>query len=202
MLKRAFDNCRDEVRLHARRMRYGSPKSKVFCIGFHKTGTSSIGHALNLLGYRVAGMFDIATFTDGNDTLKRAIQLARSYDSVQDNPWPLFYCELDAAYPGSKFILTVREPQSWYGSVVRHFGENETPMRRWIYGVGAPAGHRDIYVDRFNTHYDQVREHFRSRPDDLLEINFKAGDGWDAIGRFLDTKTPKGAFPKLNVQTK
>ncbi len=146
-------------------------------------------------------MFDIATFTDGNDTLNHAIQLARHYDAVQDNPWPLFYRELDAAYPGSKFILTVRDPQSWYRSVVRHFGENETPMRRWIYSVGAPAGHRDIYVDRFNAHYEKVRRHFRSRPDDLLEMNFKAGDGWDAIGRFLETNTPKGAFPKLNVQS-
>ncbi len=30
-------------------------KQKVFCIGFHKTGTSSLALALKTLGYRVAG---------------------------------------------------------------------------------------------------------------------------------------------------
>jgi hypothetical protein len=31
-----------------------SDRSKVFGIGFHKTGTSSLGRALSMLGYRVA----------------------------------------------------------------------------------------------------------------------------------------------------
>jgi hypothetical protein len=30
-------------------------KEKVFCIGFHKTGTTSLRVALELLGYRVTG---------------------------------------------------------------------------------------------------------------------------------------------------
>lgn len=29
--------------------------SKIFCIGFHKTGTKSLGTALDILGYRVCG---------------------------------------------------------------------------------------------------------------------------------------------------
>ena len=32
-------------------------KSKVFCIGFHKTGTTSLELALIKLGYRVTGSF-------------------------------------------------------------------------------------------------------------------------------------------------
>lgn len=32
-------------------------KSKVFCIGFHKTGTTSLELALIRLGYRVTGSF-------------------------------------------------------------------------------------------------------------------------------------------------
>ena len=30
-------------------------RPKVFCVGFHKTGTKSLGAALATLGYRVAG---------------------------------------------------------------------------------------------------------------------------------------------------
>ena len=33
--------------------------SKVFCIGFHKTGTSSLGAALKILGYKVCGPVEV-----------------------------------------------------------------------------------------------------------------------------------------------
>ena len=32
-------------------------KTKVFCIGFHKTGTTSLETALTKLGYKVTGCF-------------------------------------------------------------------------------------------------------------------------------------------------
>ena len=34
-------------------------QQKVFCLGFHKTGTTSLGVALGILGYRVSGAFGV-----------------------------------------------------------------------------------------------------------------------------------------------
>ena len=75
-----------------------------------------------------------------------AHDLVARYDAFQDNPWPVLYRDLDEAYPGSKFILTLHDPQAWIASLVRHFGLEETPMRRWIYGFGCPQGNEAVYV--------------------------------------------------------
>lgn len=64
-------------------------KPKVFCTGFHKTGTTSIGAALEQLGYRVAGPFGVKDPDIARTALKRVRRLSRKYDALQDNPWPL-----------------------------------------------------------------------------------------------------------------
>jgi len=46
---------------------------------------------------------------------------------VEDNPWPLIYKELDKRIPGCKFILTLRDEESWYSSVKRHIDDLKRP---------------------------------------------------------------------------
>ena len=115
-------------------------KNKVFCIGFHKTGTTSLGVALRRLGYRVTGPNGVKDRKISENVFPMAHDLVKKYDAFQDNPWPIIYKEMDAAYPGSKFILLERNPESWIRSQVKHFGRRNTPMRKWIYGVGCPQG--------------------------------------------------------------
>ena len=138
-------------------------RPKVFCIGFHKTGTKSLGAALATLGYRVAGPRGTLDPQIATNALPLALRLAGDFDAFQDNPWPILFKELDAAFPGSRFILTLREPAAWIASVVRHFGHATSPMREWIYGrsAGAPAGNEAIYLARHAAHVAEVRAHFR-----------------------------------------
>ena len=107
---------------------------KVFGVGFHRTGTSSLGAALRELGYVVTG----PKWLDEPDLRGRVVDLALAatdeFDAFEDNPWPVLYRELDRHCPGSKFVLTVRDTDEWLASVVRQFGTAETAMRRWIYG--------------------------------------------------------------------
>jgi len=153
-------------------------KSKVFCIGFHKTGTSSIAVALRILGYRVTGPNGVRDPNIGKNVLAMAYDLVDKYDAFQDNPWPIIYKELDKKFPGSKFILMLRDPGLWINSQVKHFGRKETPMRKWIYGVGCPEGNEDVYIKRFKDHNEEVVNHFRNRPQDLLVLDLGKGDGW------------------------
>ena len=98
---------------------------KVFGIGFHRTGTSSLGRALEQLGYNVCGNF-IHNETNLGDTLhQRAYDMAERYDAFQDFPWPLLYRELDKRYPGSRFILTTRNTDAWVRSVLKHVGAKD-----------------------------------------------------------------------------
>jgi len=170
------------------------PPRKVFGIGFHKTGTSSLGHALEFLGYRVAGPFGVHAPDIAATALERAHSMVPDFDAFQDNPWPLLFRELDERYPGSRFVLTQRETGAWLNSAVAHFGRHCTPMREWIYGVGCPAGNEQLYARVFDAHNAAVREHFAERPGDLLELDVTRGQGWPELCAFLGVEQPEIPF--------
>lgn len=173
---------------------------KVFGIGFHKTATKSLAMALHRLGYRVTGSNAVNDPDIARKALTMAYSLADEYDAFQDNPWPLLYRQMDARYPGSRFILTTRPVEKWIASVVRYFGERSTPMREWIYGAGkgSPLGNEDLYVARYEAHNSDVRAYFRHRPADLLEMSITEGDGWEKLCPFLGKPMPTGPFPHEN----
>jgi hypothetical protein len=173
-------------------------KRKVFGIGFHKTATTSLANALKCLGYRVTGPDWVDDPNIASNVEKRAIEWARKFDAFQDNPWPILYRELDQAFPGSKFVLTLRPEQQWISSVVNHFSDDETPMREWIYGVGHPKGNENIYLARYERHNREVTEYFKDRPGDLLVLNITEGEGWEKLCPFLDEPIPAIAFPCSN----
>jgi hypothetical protein len=173
-------------------------RPKVFCIGFHKTGTTSLAVALKALGYRVTGPNGVRDPDIRRNALPMATALVDRFDAFRDNPWPLLYREMDLAYPGSKFILTLRSSDSWIRSQVRHFGEGSTPMREWIYGVGHPKGNEQTYVQVFERHTADVLAWFSERPSDLLVMDLAAGDGWQRLCPFLGKEAPDIAFPHAN----
>ncbi len=176
---------------------------KVFGIGFHKTGTTSLRDALQVFGYRVAGPNETK-----NPKIKSIYQdltkkLSHEYDGFQDNPWPLVFREMDAMWPDALFVLTWREPERWISSQTKHFGEDNTPMREMIYGDGAghPAGNNARYLEIYNAHNTSVRAHFADRPGKLLEMNFEQGDGWEKLCPFLGRAVPDVPFPHANAAT-
>lgn len=185
---------------------------KVFGIGFQKTGTSSLSAALTILGYRVKGWLAINRpdkvqryVEAGNPiTLEKlaaaCIPIAQRYDAFEDNPWCLIFRELDAAFPGSKFILTRRKnPQAWVRSVAGHFGERQTPIMDFIYGAGRPPkGNEQLYLDRYLRHNAEVIDYFRDRPGDLLILETEKAD-WAPLCAFLGRSAPSlRPYPHAN----
>lgn len=171
---------------------------KVFGIGFHKTGTTTLARALSILGYKVTGPNGVKDPDIEKNVHEMALELCREYDAFQDNPWPIIYRDIDECYPGSKFVLTLRPIEKWIKSLVRHFGDASTPMREWIYGVGSPEGNEDIYIARYEKHNAEVIEYFQNRPDDLLIFHITEGDGWAELCHFLGKKIPALQFPHEN----
>ncbi|HEX7247454.1 MAG TPA: sulfotransferase [Actinomycetota bacterium] len=174
---------------------------KVFGIGFHKTGTTSLRLALEELGYRVTGPNGV--HRKGMNTamaLAIAHDLLPRFDAFQDNPWANLFREMDGEAPGSRFVLTVRPEEAWLRSVVGHFGPRSTPMREWIYGAGfgSPIGNEELYAERYRRHNREVLEHFAERPDDLLVMDITEGDGWAELCPFLGRPVPDAPFPHSN----
>ena len=174
--------------------------TKIFCIGFHKTGTTSLGKALRILGFKVKGSFGVNDPDISEKVYELFPPIVEQYDAFQDNPWPILYKELDEQYPDSKFILLERDPDAWLRSQIRHFGTRETPMRKWIYGesAGCPVNNEEIYLKRFKQYYTDVCEYFRDRPDDLLIMDLVKGDGWKKLCSFLGCPIPSKPFPHAN----
>ena len=178
-------------------------KTKVFCIGFQKTGTSSMRDALRKLGYRVAGVYGRDQSLDQlrASYVEEGLALAREHDAVEDMPWPLIFRQLDAAFPRSKFILTLRHTGAWYKSIASHFGSTPDPIHQLTYGDHAPApvGNEERYCEVYNAHNAAVRQHFADRPGDLLVMELAKGDGWEKLGSFLDVPVPEGPFVRTNT---
>jgi len=173
-------------------------KTKVFCIGLPKTGTTSLEVALQELGYQVTGPNGLHDPKIEKNAIPMAFDLAEQFDAFRDTPWPVIYQELDEQFPGSKFILSLRDPESWIRSQVRHFGRKETPMRQWMFGAGCPEGNEALYIKRFNEHKKAVLRYFSNRPQDLLVMDFDRGDGWEKLCPFLGIESPDIVFPHAN----
>jgi len=187
--------------LLSRRLQAGGTLGKIFCIGFHKTGTSSIGKALSLLGFRVTGPNFVNDPKIHADLWSLARPLIHEYDAFQDNPWPILFRQVDRYVPGARFILTSRDACAWGQSVETFFGNQSSQMRQLIYGSGAPQGNLERYLRRYRKHYEEVETYFSTSPDRLLSLNLFEGDGWEKLCGFLGTPVPAIPFPHVKPKS-
>lgn len=174
---------------------------KVFIIGFHKTGTSSLGKALQILGYKVCGSLKEAHNYDNQQDmksflLKTASPLLNRYDAFQDTPWFLLYKELYERYPDAYFILTKRPTELWINSVQKHFGNQTFKFHDYIYGTNDSFNDSTQYVKVYENHNISV-EHFFSNKGNFLQFDVSR-DGWDQLVTFLKVKKPTSKFPHAN----
>ena len=99
--------------------------NKIFCIGFVKTGTSSMAKLLKQFGFIIGNQPVAEVLAEDwslHKRVERIISFCYTADAFQDAPfgYPGLYRELDKAFPRSKFILTVRDnPEQWFDSLVR-----------------------------------------------------------------------------------
>jgi hypothetical protein len=168
----------------------------IFGVGAHRTGTTSLAAALTLLGFRTSH------WTHHGQILREAfggefrLSLTETYDALLDLPIPLFYRELDAAYPDGLFILTVREPQAWLQSVERHVsGRAFLEEERLFFEVD--SFEPDACMERYLRHNREVTNHFAGS-DRFLVIDIAGGDGWDRLAPFCGKSAPSVPFPFEN----
>lgn len=179
---------------------------KICCVGFQKTGTSSLTDALQRLGYRVGAAVDeinkvLDPQATNSETVVKEITLRimRQFDALQDSPCPFMFKHFDQEFPGSKFILTYRPVESWLRSYSDFFPNQNNPLREWMYGVPQFLGHEDIYRDIYETQNNKIRDYFKDRPEDFLELDLAKGHGWYELVTFLGPEMVP-SFPHTNVK--
>lgn len=168
-------------------------RQKVFCIGLGKTGTTSLKEALRILGYRLVRLpLDWKGITD--------------FDAALPGVSAAMFTELDAAYPGSKFILTVRDVEGWLKSIERDMrlkqglDRERRAEREQILTMkyGRTTFDKEAFRAAFHEHEAKVRKYFEDRPDDLLVLNVTTSAGWEPLCGFLGVPAPDEPFPNVN----
>jgi len=177
-------------------------KYKVFCIGFHRTGTTSLQTALEVLDYKVVGMRpgDWDSFVNGN--YQELKDTCLEFDALRDMPWPLVYKWAASEFESAKFILTYRDPDSWVRSCVGNYKAKRYDMFPAIYGFDKFLGNEKNALARYQAHIAEVREFFKSQPSKFLEIEVTSELNWSTLCEFLGEDIPPRRFPHANRRPK
>lgn len=181
-------------------------KNKIFGIGLSKTGTTSLGAALEILGYRTKDFPSVRYIPHFLLHIK-AGQLAR-FDAFTDIPTIPFYKELDRQFPGSRFIYTHREKEGWLKSCELYPRFNlplqQLPLkiiklRTAIYGTY--KFDREKFSAAYDRHHEDVMNYFRHKPEQLLSLDIIGGDEWEPLCSFLNKPVPKTPYPRRNTRS-
>ncbi len=181
-----------------------SKQGKIFCLGLSKTGTTSLAAALQMLGYKTRDYIGVTKYSPGDLSSIDENELSE-HDAFTDTPIPTFYKELDARYPGSKFILTVRDMSDWLRSCKKQFTEkhaekqNEATRNLTNDLYGCDYFQEDKFKAGYQRFVSEVLDYFKDRPSDLLLINVCEGEGWEKLCDFLGKPLPAVTFPVTNV---
>ena len=180
---------------------------KVFGVGLGRTGTTSLTYALRDLGCHARHCPYRLLRRDEHGIVVLDMERAARLDAITDLPAARFYRELDHVFPSSKFILTIRDADSWVCSMRKIFLMNTAisllPKMRELfcdtYGT-CVLSRTDILIERFNAHNREVRAYFADRPGALLVLDVRAPDAWGELCRFLGKPMPPrgAAFPRLH----
>jgi Sulfotransferase domain len=197
---------------------------KIFGLGFSKTGTTSFEKALELLGYKVCR----GHWKKPHTFYLHALWIHRDYDEIfrlvnywdafADGPWggTDLYKELYRRFPDSKYVLTIRDAESWYESfekLITMFDLNlETALDSYhangmygsayffkhVFQIDKLAGNRDKIIAHYNEYNDRVIEFLSKGKADFMVFDMPKGDGWEKLCKFLGVAIPDAPFPHAN----
>ena len=194
---------------------------KVIGAGFGRTGTLSLKNALEQLGFvKCYHMLEVGENTD-HDLLWRALQrgeqvdlklLFEGYQASVDWPSCNYWEEQLAQFPDARVILSERDPQKWYDSVMNTIyptsaayknatdpeGKRRAAMAFEVIWDGVFNGRieeRDYAIDVYLAHNQHVKD---SLPADKLLV-FEASQGWAPLCEFLEVPVPEEAYPRINT---
>lgn len=162
---------------------------KVFCIGYNKTGTTSLGKSLELLGFRHSS-FNRRVWRELylKGRIDRVIDYTAKFESFDDLPWlkedmiPYLY----NSFPGSKFIYLERDEESW-----------EKSYERWTLQMFGYSKNAEEEWGRYTEHRDFVHSYFADEKS-FITLDIKDEKGLKKLASFLCKEAPQDHFPQFN----
>lgn len=182
------------------------PIEKVFIIGAPRTGTTSVGQAMAILGYRDYGHDPYLQELWQHGNYEPIWERVGMHDSFSDGPFNTgnFYQALAEKYPHAKFILTVRNKQTWKESHRRHF-DPDVPNRDVKPRFKMHRYEPETWWRWYDRRNAEIRAFFQTnnRPHHLLEFTIgEEREPWarlvDFLGSEANIPSPLPPFPHAN----
>lgn len=193
---------------------------KVVGAGFGRTGTLSLKHALETLGFGPCyHMAEVATHPDHVDLWRRAWRGEHVWEDIFDGfaaavDWPAaaFWQPLADIYPDAKVVLSLRDAGSWFTSA------SDTIFRSMLEGLASDNETirdrllmaKEIIVDgTFNgdltdrataiAAYEANVAAVRATVPASRLVEVHAKDGWAPLCDGLGVAVPDKPYPRVNT---
>lgn len=196
-------------------------KRRVFGVGLSKTGTTALNDALNMIGV------DSVHYNNNLKTNEDVFKCIQFFEGYVDSPMPLIFKDVDKLYPGSSFILTVRDVKEWVDSlkfyikkwiemqertnniISDEMRENRLKIKQFIddyhnkiFGLSLYDNIDNPKLDyilsyTYNKHCLDVIEYFENRKD-LLILDVSKRNSFIDLANFLNTAAPTRNIPVKN----
>ena len=194
---------------------------KVIGAGFGRTGTLSLKYALEKLGFDKCYHMMEVQMNPGHVEIWRDLakgiepdwhQLFEGYQATVDWPSCNFWREQLRAFPDAKVLLSRRDSDKWYQSVMNTIwpasqanAKNEHPAAQagsamayeviWDRVFDRRMDDKDHVIAVYEAHNQQVMDEVP--PEQLLV--YEPGQGWGPLCEFFDLPVPDEDYPRVNT---
>lgn len=167
-------------------------KSKIWCLGLSRTGTSTFTEILNQVGYN---HIHYPTHEQ---------MYSMSNDGGGDINVIPSYKDLDAKFPNSKFVYTIRDKKSWMKSIEPYLERKrqwkqspaQVRIREQVYGDAFFK--YKLYSEAYDYWLEEFTNYFKNRPNDFLILDIIGGDRPKKLFEFLGRHYYPEYFPHMN----
>ena len=189
--------------------------------GFGRTGTLSLKTALENLGfgpcYHMAEVFPRPEHIMMWHRLAFENQmdwdrLFSGFRATVDWPTARWWREIAAHYPDAKVLLSVRDPEAWYASMINTIYQ---PMKSpapdnapELVRLQSQMVRKSILAETFDNRFEDkahaievFKRHtqtVRDSVDPTRLLEFDVREGWTPLCHFLEVPIPDEPFPRLN----
>jgi hypothetical protein len=197
---------------------------EVIGAGFGRTGTLSLKFALETLGFdKCYHMMEVPLNPSHSKLWTKMAkgkrvdweQLFAGYKASVDWPSSNYWREQMQVYPEARVILSLRDSDKWYASVMntiwraseraRLDAENRKDVEAlarsamvyeviWDGVFGGRMDDKDHVIACYEQHNEEVID--TVDPNNLLV--YRPGDGWEPLCEFLQQPVPSADYPRVN----
>ena len=181
-------------------------KPKVFCIGLHKTGTTSLHDMAANSGFKAVH----GTTWDRDKKQLRKYNFFCDGGSHYTGQHELDYKSLEDKYPDALFIINIREIGSWIRSKLKHARWDRDPIvsdsKSGIYKhkewrVKSKLNIR-LFIDHYLERYKDVIEYFMDKPHKAIIVDLVGNMNTDVLHVFLGLSGPMDMSHKNKTKSR